>query len=246
MNKILPAINLLGLVGVIAINALANILPINDITTGEVSAQYENYFTPAGIIFAIWSMIYLSLLAFVIYQFFPNSRDRNTGITNKLGSLFLINCAANISWMFAWHYSVFELTLLFMLLLLVTLVRINLNIEENSWWVRFPFQLYLGWICVATIANMAVYLTYLGWKGEMYTGIIMMTIAAALALFLTLKKYWIWSSLAIAWGLFGIYKKQMVLNPGSVIQWMAIILVLILLIVVLGKLFLRRAPMKEK
>ena len=53
----------------ITINALANILPINNMTTGDISDKYGNLFAPAGITFSIWGLIYLLLAAYVVYQF---------------------------------------------------------------------------------------------------------------------------------------------------------------------------------
>ena len=63
-------LNLIGLVMVLTVNALANILPINGYNTGQVSGFYPNYFVPAGFTFAIWGIIYLLLIGFVFCSFF--------------------------------------------------------------------------------------------------------------------------------------------------------------------------------
>jgi hypothetical protein len=53
----------------LAANALANILPFNGLTTGEISDRFPNLFAPAGITFSIWGLIYLTLAVYTIYQF---------------------------------------------------------------------------------------------------------------------------------------------------------------------------------
>jgi hypothetical protein len=64
----LSILNLLGFLGTIIVNGLANALPINNRTTGELSDQYPNLFVPAGLTFSIWGLIYILLAIFVVYQ----------------------------------------------------------------------------------------------------------------------------------------------------------------------------------
>ncbi len=199
--------NLMVLLGVIAVNALANILPINGVTTGEVSAQYDNYFTPAGFTFSIWSLIYLGLLIFTIYQFISKSYN-----PKSIGYYFVFNGLANMSWILAWHYGYFLMTVLIIMILLGTLIVINIRIQNSSYFVKFPFRTYLGWICVATIANTAVYLEYLEISilgiNELYWAMILVITGGAIGLFLLFKKGWFAAAMAIAWGIWGIYRKQ--------------------------------------
>ncbi len=164
-------LNILAFVVVIVVNALANTLPFNGLSTGDIANSYPSLFTPAGYVFAIWGLIYLLLAVFALYQALPAHRD-NLRLA-RLGYLFVISCALNIAWLFSWHYLQITLSMLLMLGLLVTLVLIyqRLKIGQGhvsrgeSLAVRLPFSVYLGWITVATVANASVFLLELGVRG---------------------------------------------------------------------------------
>ena len=143
-----------ALVLVLVVNWLANALPLGGLQTGEVSALYESYFTPAGFTFAIWGVIYSGLLLYTLYQAFPARRDEVRLL--PIGRLFVINCGLNAAWLFAWHYQFIGLSMLLMLCVLATLLGIYRHLGawgDTSPLVRIPFSLYLAWICVATLAN---------------------------------------------------------------------------------------------
>lgn len=198
MKKLLKVTNGVALIGVIVINFLSTTAAINGNTIGSVSEQYQNYFTPAGYAFSIWSLIYLGLLAFVIYQgrsLFK--KGANNEIVTQIGWWFIVSCLANILWVVVWLYEFLGLSVLLMVLLLFSLSRIiirtNMEVEDAPlhkivfvWW---PFSLYSGWITVALIANVAAYLTKVGWEGfgvsEVSWTIIMILTAGVINLFIT-------------------------------------------------------------
>ena len=68
IKKILVISNFFALILTLVINGLANVIPLNGKTTGEISDSYPNLFVPAGITFSIWGIIYLMLILFVLYQ----------------------------------------------------------------------------------------------------------------------------------------------------------------------------------
>ena len=219
-GNIMAAINLLVFIMVIVVNALANILPINGLNTGEVSALYPTLFTPAGFTFGIWSIIYLALFIFSIYQFTLTSQP----YFQNLSRWFVISCLANAGWIVVWHHLQPFLSLLIMVLLLVSLVRIFLVVKQtpsmrHALLVQFPFALYLAWICVATIANVTIVFTSLGWHGQPFSPeiwtVIMTILATGLAVFIALKFYHLAFLLVTAWALFGIYSRH---EPTSVIS----------------------------
>ncbi len=158
------------LLATIVINILANALPINGMDTGAISDSFHVYFVPAGYVFAIWGVIYIGLIAYAVYQALPTQRDnprlQATGWWVVLGGL------ANSAWIFLWHYLQFVGTLVAMLILLVTLIAVFVRLGINkfkvsrgeTWAVRLPFSIYLGWITVATIANISDVLDYLKWN----------------------------------------------------------------------------------
>src|SRR5512136_1858730 len=154
----------------ITINILANALPINGLNTGQVSDSFKVYFVPAGYVFSIWGIIYIGLIAYAVYQALPSQKDnprmQATGWWVVLGGM------ANSTWIFLWHYQQFVATLGAMLILLATLIAVYLNLgtgrtkvsRGETWAVRVPFSIYLGWITVATVANISDVLYYLKWN----------------------------------------------------------------------------------
>lgn len=149
----------LATLGVITVNVLANVLPLNGQNTGEISDRFDILFVPAGYVFSIWSLIYLGLIAYSIFQASPAQRENPR--LRSIGFLYILSSIANVAWLFLWHYEVFELTLVAMVALLVSLILIYLRLDVGRWdvsraqrWaVHVPFSIYLGWITVATIAN---------------------------------------------------------------------------------------------
>lgn len=235
------AVNVVAVVAVIVVNGLANALPLNGQTTGEISDRFQVYFVPAGYVFSIWGLIYLGLLAFAVYQALPAQRDNPR--LRRIGYLFAGSCLANIAWLFLWHYEQFVLTLLAMFALLLSLITIYLRLEigrvavsaAEKWLVSVPFSIYLGWISVATIANVTAVLDYLGWGGWGISGqmwaVIMLLVAGALAGALSLTRGDVAYSLVIMWALAGIAVK----HPGTplvaVTAWVVTAFVGVILVV---------------
>ena len=174
------ALNIGALAATLLVNWLANALPLNGKDTGQLSDQYPILTVPAGYAFAIWSLIYLGLIGFVVYQALPSQRD-NPRIA-RITPLFLLSCLANIGWIFTWHYEILSLNIVLMLVLLGSLIAIYRQLRADGaqvssgerWLVWVPFSLYMGWITVATIVNLTVVLYAAGWQD---TG----TLGAALA-----------------------------------------------------------------
>lgn len=53
----------LSVIATIVVNGLANALPLNGVTSGEVSNRFGVYFVPAGYVFSVWGLIYAGLVA---------------------------------------------------------------------------------------------------------------------------------------------------------------------------------------
>ena len=86
----------------VAVNALANLLPIGGNTTGQVSEAYPNLFTPAPVTFAIWGAIYLLLAVFVLYQWEIFDGGASSAVVRvDIEPWFLISCLLNIGWLFS-------------------------------------------------------------------------------------------------------------------------------------------------
>ncbi len=218
--KFLAILNAITLAAVIAINYLANSIPINGITTGQVSDSYPNLFAPAPITFSIWGVIYLLLFGFVIYQFVVLKNNEEYTFINKIGPLFIINNLANFLWIIAWHNLYIGISLILTLLILLTLIIIYYKLDigkkiihyRSKLFVDVPFSIYLGWASVATIANVTTYLVDINWEGfnisEPLWTVIVIIIAVILALIYQKKYNDICFSLVITWALFGIFLER--------------------------------------
>ena len=211
-------------VGVIAVNALANILPINGYNTGQISAFYPNAFVPAGFTFSIWGVIYLLLLSYTVgYTYFTIKQQlfpKAFAFIERIHIYFLLTCVFNMAWIVAWHYLQIELSVVIMLLFLITLIQLflksttmaNALTSTQKFILQTPFIVYLGWISVATIANITALLIAYQWNGfgiaPVYWSAAMILIAIILAV-LMVKKFQVVSfTLVVAWALWGIYNAQ--------------------------------------
>ena len=154
-------LNLILFAGMIVINYLANAIPLNDKTTGELSDSFPNLFVPAGITFSIWGIIYLLLIVYCIVQF---TGSNQIAISN-ISWLFCISCILNALWIVSWHYGKLPLSLIVMLGMLISLIYINILIKDLQFGIiKASFGIYLGWICIATIANVTTLLVYYNWN----------------------------------------------------------------------------------
>lgn len=206
VHKIL---NLLFFGGMVFMNYLANALPINGKTTGELSDQYQNLFVPAGITFSIWGIIYLLLLVFCIIQF----RTENKLLVNTIGWLFAVSCILNAAWIVFWHYEQLPLSLLVMAGLLISLIYINIGLKEVGPGItKAAFGIYLGWICIATIANVTAVLVNINWQGfglpqEFWT-IIMIAAGTIIAVLAVYRFNNVFIALPVIWAFIGIILKR--------------------------------------
>jgi hypothetical protein len=243
MNKdtIRQVVNVLAVVAVIVVNWLANALPLNGLTQGEISDRFDVFFVPAGYAFSIWGLIYLGLIAFAVYQALPAQRENAR--LRRVGYLFALSCVANITWLFLWHYEVFLLTLVAMLALLSLLIAIYLRLDigraqvggVERWLVDVPFSVYLGWITVATIANVTVVLDYLGWNGwgispQVWT-VIMLFAGLVIATAMSLTRGDVAYSLVLIWAYVGIAVKHGDTPVVAVTAWVTAALIGLMLVI---------------
>jgi TspO/MBR family len=213
-NTIQQILVILTVIITIAVNILADALPINGLNTAAISDSFHVYFVPAGYVFSIWGLIYIGLIAYAIYQALPaqknNPRLQDISWWVILGGL--VNCA----WIFLWHYELFVGTLGAMLILLATLIAVYQRLGSGltkvspgeTWAVRIPFSVYLGWITVATVANITDVLDYLKWNGfgiapETWM-LVMLGAVFIIATLMSLNRRDVAYILVILWALVGI------------------------------------------
>ncbi len=226
---VLAVLNLTGFVGTVVVNALANILPINNITTGEVSDIYQNLFTPAGLTFSIWGLIYVLLGIFAVYQILPSTRrdPQKAEFIRSIGPWFFISSLANIGWIFAWHHQNIGLSLILMLVLLGSLLAIYLRLHIGKadaakpvkYMVHLPFSVYLGWITIATIANVAAWLVAINWDtfglGEQFWAVAVIVVGIVIALSVLFTRRDPYYALVVDWALLGILLQRLSVNDAT-------------------------------
>ncbi len=217
INKIFVV---LTFVAMIVINVLANTLPINGVDTGMISDAYPNLFAPAGITFAIWGVIYFLLLLFTIYQLgIINKNDEiSNELLNKIGTFFIISSVANSVWIFTWHYQIIWLSMIFMIIILISLINIVMACKEErlsakeKFFVKVPFSIYFGWISVATIANTTTLLVSLNFKGfgipEYIWTVVVIIIGAIIGIITLLYNRDYFYGLVFIWAYIGIIIKH--------------------------------------
>jgi hypothetical protein len=219
-HRLWAGLNLLGLVVTLVMNGLANGLPLNGKTTGDLSGLYPNLFVPAGLTFSIWGLIYLLLLGFVGLQVLSAMRGAGQRARlDDIGPWFLVSSVANSLWLVAWHYVVPAVALLLMLLLLGSLLAMYLRLDVGRapsdamtrLLVTGPISVYLGWISVATIANVTTVLVDRGY-GELWPGPVFWTVAvvlvAVLLAALIQRRGDLGYAGVVVWALVGIYIKR--------------------------------------
>lgn len=193
-------------------------------TNADVSAKYETVFTPAGITFAIWGVIYLSLFAFTIYHLIKIKKDdvhaEASQVVLKIGNLFILNNIATTFWVFAFTYEYIFLSMVLIIIQLVTLwfIFVNLNLWDvdksfkNKLFTQFPLSIYFAWLCVANVANISVFLVSIGWNGmgisESTWAIILISIVTLLAVFIVGVKRNIFFGMVVLWAFYGIILKR--------------------------------------
>lgn len=246
--KTLQIGNIVAVIVTIIINGLANIIPLGGKYTGELSDNIPNLFVPTGLTFAIWGVIYILIILFTLYlakDLFKKEKT-STPFLEKISFFFIISCIANIIWIFLWHYEQILLSFFAMILLFLSLFvmyqRLHIGIENVSrsekLFVHVPISVYLGWITVATIANVTAVLVTIGWDGfgiseELWT-IIVLIIVSMITMSLLFKRRDYFFSFVIIWALLGIYLKRITYDPIYGVQMNIAYTALVLILIVLA------------
>jgi hypothetical protein len=232
LRQILVVVTILA---TITVNILANALPLNGLNTGEISDRFQVYFVPAGYVFSIWGLIYLGLLAYAIFQALPSQKDNPR--LQAIGGWVILGGLANIAWIFLWHYEQFVGTLGAMLILLATLIAVYVRLgtgltrvpPAETWAVRVPFSIYLGWISVATVANVSDVLDYVGWNRWGWSDegwmILILAVVVGLAALVNLSRRDVAYTAVLLWALAGIGVKFPQQGIVTAAIWVAFVLV---------------------
>lgn len=226
--KTLAILNFVIYVIAFVVSQMSQFKLIGDTDMGEVSARYENVFTPAGITFSIWGVIYLGLFAFTIYHLIQAYKKdihaEANQVLQRIGYYFVANNLATTAWVFAWLYEYVALSLVLMIIQLYTLTRIQITLKiydpyksvTSKLFTQIPLSLYFAWICIATIANASSFFVYIGFDGagisDSSWAILLIVIATLLSVFIICFKHNPYFGLVVLWALYGIYLKRVEIN----------------------------------
>jgi len=233
----------------IYVNYLSGTGQINGISAGEVSAMYPTLFTPAGFTFSIWGLIYIAGLVFIYRLFRMSDETDNTKLFMALTILYIVSCILNISWIYSWHHYRIWISEILMIGLLITLILLYQKVSEKPYQslgkylsTITPISLYLGWICIAMVANTSVLLSSLGWDGSPFTesfwATLMIIIAALLNLIILIRKRDIFFALVFLWAAYGIIMARSE-DPINENIWVSRAAIMGMIIVFLGILYAR-------
>lgn len=215
----------------VIVNALANIIPINGQTTGEISNKLEVLITPASYAFMIWGLIYVLLAVWLVRGFIK--KYRGISYTKTSSTLFVITCILNATWILVWHYELFAISVIVILLLLLTLLILYKAIKSAAYrfFDVFPFSIYIGWISVASIVNISYFLTYIGLgPPEPLWTVSLLAVGGILGIFFrVMEKDWAYS-LVIIWAYIAIGIKNW--QTELAVSYTAFFISLLLLILV--------------
>lgn len=241
--KLIKIVVLATYVIMVAVNMAAVILPINGISTAEISDSFPNLFAPAGITFSIWSLIYFLLGVFVVYQFINKSKEVEKYF-QEINKYFIISSLINSIWIFAWQYKIIWASLILMVLLLITLIKIAFIIDSSKLEARnkliskIPFGVYFGWITIATIANITVFLVSINWNGfgipDYIWMILVLFVGLVITSLTTIRFKNIAYGLVPVWAYFGIWIKHTSINGFNYMYPQVINTVLLCILILLG------------
>lgn len=239
---ILKYANIVAFILTVIVNSLAGSTTlIGGQDTAAVSDKYPTLVTPAGYVFAIWGIIYLLLGVFVVYSALP--KQKSSDFVSRIGWLFVISSILNIAWLFVWQYEILAASAVIISAFLLSLIAIylRLNIGKGrvtlgeKLAVHLPFSVYLGWLSIATIANISATLVAYSWDGfgispEIWAILIVAVVLVLTMLMLGIRKD-IAYALVVVWALVGISVNQSNTNVVLATQVGAVIAAIALVVI---------------
>lgn len=178
--------------------------------------------TPA---FSIWSVIYLGLVAYAIWQVFP--RNAASARHRAIGWWVLVSMLLNAAWILVVQAGLVPLSLLVIVALLAVLTYIFITLQRipggnlvEAVVVDGTMGLYLGWVMIATVANVTSVLVDAGFDGfgiapDLW-GVFILVVGGAIAVALA---FWgrgrLTPAIATAWGIFWIGVGRTAGEPAS-------------------------------
>lgn len=219
----------------IGFSYFSNTRIINGMNNADVSARYPTLFTPAGYAFSIWGLIYLSLIAYSVYQLLPSRRDAR--IHDRLAKPLVLTSVLSVTWLVLFNSLQLLLSVAVIAGMLITAVILLVRsrewaMHEKGWgWLSVPFSLYAGWLTAAIIANTAVYLTSIGWQGQplgpVNWTLVMIGVATGIAVLVSWRLRDVVFPLVVAWACLAIWVARRQDNELVALAALAAVIVLV-------------------
>jgi translocator protein len=249
--------NIVFFVLTIVVNSLAgstNLIGAKN--TADVSNAYQTLVTPAGYVFAIWGIIYVLLGVFVVYQALPKQRGKE--YQKRIGWLFVLSSIINVAWIFVWQFEILALSVLLIFGLLLTLIAIYVRLGVGKTKVglgerlaiHLPFSVYLGWITVASIADVAATLVFYNWDGFGMSpeswAIVVVAVAVLITLLMLATRKDVAYSLVIIWALVGIGINHSANNAVAMLTQISAAVVAVAMVITVSVVLIRKRKNGKK
>ncbi len=229
-DRISAIVVIIATIATIGFNGLAATGYVGGVTPDVVSAKYPTLLTPAGYAFSIWSLIYLGLIAFSVFQF----SAANLARYRPVRTLYILSCVLNCAWIYFWHREQIGICLALILMLLATLLLIEIRLKgcrsfAETWLQQAPFGIYFGWVTAATLVNSVVFLKFIAAPvaSSPILASVLILAAAGFAVIVRVKLSNFFYPLAIAWALTAIAVKQSGNTPIVVAAALGVVLSLV-------------------
>ncbi len=238
-----------ALIGAFVGSGAAGGIPIQDAAGGALAAD-ATLIAPAAPAFSVWSVIYIGLIAYAVWQLLPgqSSAERH----RRLGYWVAASLVLNAFWILSIQFDLLPLSVPIIIVLLAVLIQmfrqtlqyrptgsVDAVITDGS------IGLYLGWVCVATAANVTALLVASGFTGwglapELWSVVVLVVAGAAGVTLAILGRGRIAPALTLAWGLAWVAVGRLAGEPASAITGFVAIAVAVLVLVVTAGLRITR------
>jgi hypothetical protein len=245
--------NLVFAVGQAAAPALTPLVGLPFV--GQVSDRYPTYVVPAGYAFSIWSLIFALCIAYAVWQALPAQAEN--ALLRRVGWLTAAAFAGSMAWEFVFPAGAYGVSVLLIVTVLVSLAvavgrmtdgRGRMSGAER-WLAWVTCGIYLGWITVATVANVAQALAAAGvvelGLGAETWGTVLLIVAALIASAVTLRTRNGGYPLAVIWALIAVFvarRAPPVVTQSDAVAWTALGAAGLVAVALAVSLARRRAP----
>ncbi|MGG5257768.1 TspO/MBR family protein [Phycicoccus avicenniae] len=219
-------------------------------SSGGALAADATYVAPAGPAFSIWSVIYAGLLGYTVWQWLPGqATDRRH---RSIGWLAAVSMVLNAAWLLVTQQSWLWASVVVIIALWATLVVLVLRLQEHPSYgtpetvlVDGTFGLYLGWVSVATFANIVATVSASGVDLDGTAGVVValvvLAVVAALGTWLARRLGGRWAvAAAIAWGLAWLAWGRLTDEPSSALVALGAIAAAVVVVTATARVRTRR------